>query len=479
MRYHIVLRYVGIILLIDAAFLLISGIISFWQADSGFFPLVYTAIIAALFGVFPFIFVPSTEEISIKEGFTIVVLSWILSCLIGMVPYILWGGEFTLTNAWFESVSGFTTTGSSILTNIETLPDGLLFWRSTTQWIGGVGIIIFALSILPSMGKIGMTLYRSEISPLAAVNFKYQTRKTLRIIMTVYVGLTIAETVLLMFCGMDLFDAITHSFATVSTGGFSPKNLSVAHYGSIQIESIIIVFMILSGINFGLLFLTFSGKAKTLLKSTIFRTYLVMLFMGVVLVAINIHGTVYRGWGETIRHAAFQVISIGTSTGFASADSNIWPPFSQMLIIFFTLLCACSGSTAGGIKVDRVVLLWHAIKKRVTKVQHTHAIVKAKIEGFSIDDDVLEASLLYIILYVGIVFISGLIISFLGIDIMTAFSASAATMGNVGPGFGLVGSVSNFANIPELGKWILTGDMLLGRLEIFGLLLFFLLKFWK
>jgi trk system potassium uptake protein TrkH len=479
MRYHIVLRYAGIILLINAAFLLISGIISFWHGDSGFFPLIYTAIIAALFGVFPFIFVPSTEEISIKEGFTIVVSSWILSCLIGMVPYILWGGEFTFTNAWFESVSGFTTTGSSILTNIEALPDGLLFWRSTTQWIGGVGIIIFALSILPSMGKIGMTLYRSEISPLAAANFRYQTRETLRIIMTVYVGLTIAETILLMFCGMDLFDAITHSFATIATGGFSPKNLSVAHYGSIQIETVIIIFMILSGINFGLLFLTFSGKARMLLKSTILRTYLIMLFAGVALVAINIHGTVYGEWGGTIRHAAFQVISIGTSTGFASADSTIWPPFSQMLIIFFTLLCACSGSTSGGIKVDRIVLFWHAIKKRITEIQHTHAIVKAKIEGLTIDDDVLEASLLYIILYVGIVFISGLIISFLGVDIMTAFSASAATMGNVGPGFGLVGSASNFANIPELGKWILTGDMLLGRLEIFGLLLFFLLKFWK
>ncbi|MBN2179314.1 MAG: TrkH family potassium uptake protein [Deltaproteobacteria bacterium] len=479
MRYHIVLRYVGIILLINAAFLFISAIISFLKGDSALFPLIYTCLIAALFGAFPFIFIPPTEEISIKEGFTIVVSSWLLSCLIGMIPYVLWGGEFTLTNAWFESVSGFTTTGSSILTNIEALPDGLLFWRSATQWIGGVGIIIFALSVLPSMGKIGMMLYRSEISPLAAANFRYQTRETLRIIMTVYVGLTVAETIALVACGMSLFDAINHSFTTIATGGFSPKNLSVAYYRSPQIETIIMIFMILSGINFGLLFLSLSGKLKVLLRSTVLRTYLIMLFAGVVLVAVNIHGAVYGGWGETIRHAAFQVISIGTSTGFASTDSNIWPPFSQMLIVFFTLLCACSGSTSGGIKVDRAVLLWHAIKKRITKVQHTHAVVKAKIEGIAIDDDVLEASLLYIILYVAIVFVSSLLICFMGIDIMTAFSASAATMGNVGPGFGLVGSVSNFGNIPEIGKWILTGDMLLGRLEIFGLLLFFLLRSWK
>ncbi|MBN2282744.1 MAG: TrkH family potassium uptake protein [Deltaproteobacteria bacterium] len=479
MRYHIILRYVGIILLINAAFLLVSAMISFFKGDSALFPLIYTCLIAALFGAFPFIFIPPTEEISVKEGFTIVISSWLLSCLIGMIPYVLWGGEFTITNAWFESVSGFTTTGSSILTDIEALPPGLLFWRSVTQWIGGVGIIIFALSVLPSMGKIGMTLYRSEISPLAAANFRYQTRKTLQIIMSVYIGLTAAEAIALMLCGMDSFDAITHSFATIATGGFSPKNLSIAYYGSISVETVIMIFMILSGINFGLLFLAISGRPKILLRSTILHAYLIMLAAGVALVAVNVHGTVFNTWGEAVRNAAFQVISIGTSTGFATTDSTIWPPFSQLLILFFTLQCACSGSTSGGIKVDRAVLLWHAIKKRVLKVQHPRAIVKEKIEDMVIDDDVLEASLLYIILYVLIVFVSSLLICFMGIDIMTAFSASAATIGNVGPGFGLVGSVSNFSQIPELGKWILSGDMLLGRLEIFGLLLFFLLRYWK
>ncbi len=479
MRYHIIFRYAGIVLLLNAAFLFVSAVISFFNGDSGFFLLAYTCLIAALFGVFPFIFIPSTEEISNKEGFAIVVSSWLLSCLIGMVPYVLWGGEFTITNAWFESVSGFTTTGSSILTNIEALPKGLLFWRSATHWIGGVGIIIFALSVLPSIGKVGIVLYRAETSPLAAANFRYRTKKTMQIIMFVYVGLTVLETFALIACDMNLFDAITNSFATIATGGFSPKNLSIAYYQSISVECVIMIFMILSGINFGLLFVTLSGDFRAPFKSGVIKFYLVMLAAGVILTAVNIHGTVFEEWGEAIRYAAFQIISIGTSTGFATTNSNLWPPFSQLLILFFTLQCACSGSTSGGIKVDRTVLFWHAIKQRITKAEHPHAVVKAKTDGVAVDSDVLEAGLLFITLYIVIVFVSTLLICFMGVDIMSAFSASAATMGNVGPGFGLVGSVSNFSQIPEFGKWILTGDMLLGRLEIFGLFLFFLLKSWK
>lgn len=479
MRYHIILRYIGIVLLLNAAFLVVSAMISFFNNDSGLFPLLYTCLIATLFGAFPFIFIPSVEEISNKEGFTIVVSSWLISCLIGMVPYVLWGGEFTATNAWFESVSGFTTTGSSILTDIENVPLGLLFWRSATHWIGGVGIIIFVLSVLPSMGKIGMVLYRTEISPLAAANFRYRTKKTIRIIMFVYVGLTILETIALMVCGMNVFDAVTHSFATIATGGFSPKNASIAHYQSMPIETVVMIFMILSGINFGLLFVTLSGNIRALFKSTVVRFYLGMLVVGVALAAVNIHGTIYPLWADAFRYAAFQIISIGTSTGFAATDSNLWPPFAQVLILFFTLQCACSGSTSGGIKTDRSVLFWHAIKQRITKFEHPHAVVKTKVDGVAIDDDTLDASLLFIALYIVIVFLSTLVICFMGIDSMTAFSASAATMGNVGPGFGLVGSISNFSQIPELGKWILTGDMLLGRLEIYGLLLFFLLKSWK
>ena len=247
MRPHVILRYVGLVLLLNSVFLLISGVISAVKGDSGQFPLFYSFTISVLFGAFPLIFVPSTSDISNQEGFTIVVASWLLSCMVGVLPYVLWGGEFTFTNAWFESVSGYTTTGSSILTNIEGLPAGLLFWRSATQWIGGIGIIIFVLSVLPATERAGITLYRTEMSSLAADTFHYRTKKTLKVLLYVYIALTLLETVSLLACGMNLFDAVTHSFTTIATGGFSPKNNSIAHYQSLSIEIVIMVFLRLSG----------------------------------------------------------------------------------------------------------------------------------------------------------------------------------------------------------------------------------------
>ena len=479
MRYPVIFRYGGIALLLNGGFLFLAALVSFLYNDSAFLPLLYTALIALLFGAFPFIFIPRSHEITNKEGFTIVVASWIFACIIGMVPFLLWGGEFTLVKAWFESVSGFTTTGASILTDIEALPPGLLFWRASTHWIGGVGIIIFVLSVLPSMGKVGMILYRTEISALAASNFRYRAKKTMQVIMFVYLGLTVLQMVALMACGLNLFDAITHAFSTISTGGFSPKNASIGHYGSVSVETVIIIFMGLSGIHFGLLFITLSGNPMVFLRSTVVKVYLLLLSAGTILTAAAIQGPLYPSWGEAFRLAAFQVVSIGTSTGFATADTTLWPHFAQLLLIFFMFQCACSGSTTGGIKVDRTVLLWHALKKRIKKVEHPHAFVKAKIDGTAIDDDVLEATLLFITLFIVIAFLSTLALAALGMDSMTAFSASAATLANVGPGFGLVGSASNFSIIPDTGLWILSLNMLLGRLEIFGLLLFFLLRYWR
>jgi len=479
MRPPIVLRYVGLVLLLNAFFLLISCVISGFNSDSAFFPLLYTSLISALFGVFPLIFIPPTSTITNKDGFTIVILSWLLSCLVGVIPYIMWGGEFTFTNAWFESVSGFTTTGSSILTNIEALPLGLLFWRSATHWIGGIGIIIFVLAVLPHMGKPGMILYRTEMSSLAADNFHYRSRKTIQVLLVIYVGLTLVETISLLFCGMSLFDAVTHSFATIATGGFSPKNLSVGYYKSAAVEIVIIVFMILSGIHFGLLFGALTGKISELWKSSIVRYYLAALTTGVIAVTVSLHGSQAYSWAEALRQAAFQVLSIGTSTGFATTDSSIWPSFAQLVMIFFTLQCACAGSTSGGIKVDRIVLFWKAIVKRVKKMQHPALVMKIKIDTMAFDDDVVEVNVLFISFYIGIVFLSALILTALGVDTLSAFSGSAATMGNVGPGFGVVGSMSNFSQIPAFGKWILTATMLLGRLEIFGLIIFFAEKSWR
>jgi trk system potassium uptake protein TrkH len=442
-------------------------------------PLLYAALVAALFGAFPLIFVPSTTSITNKEGFIIVVFGWLLSCTVGVLPYVLWGGEFTLTNGWFESVSGFTTTGSSILTNVEALPRGLLFWRSATHWIGGTGIIIFVLSVLPSMGKAGMILYRTEMSPLASDNFLFRTRRTLHILVSVYVGLTAAETLCLLFCGLDLFDAVTHAFGTIATGGFSTKNASIAHFSSLPVEIAVMVFMVLSGIHFGMLFAAASGRIEDVRRSPIVRYYLAALLLGIALTTVSLHGRVYGDWWDAVRYASFQILSQGTSTGFATADSSVWPPFAQLMIIFFTLQCACAGSTSGGIKADRIVIFWKAVLRRIRSIQHPSAVITVKLHRVSLPDDLVEVTLLFIALYMGIVFLTTLVLSFLGVDALTAFSGSVATMGGVGPGLGKVGSMSNYSAIPALGKWALTANMLLGRLEIFSIIIFLMPRSWE
>lgn len=479
MRFPVVLRYVGLVLLIDAVFVFLSSMISFYDGDTALLPLLYTAVVVALFGVFPLIFVPPTTSITNKEGFIIVVLGWLLSCTAGLLPYVLWGGEFNLTNAWFESVSGFTTTGSSILTDVEALPRGLLLWRSTTHWIGGIGIIIFVLSVLPPMGKTGMILYRTEMSPMAADNFLFRTRKTLRVLGGVYVGLTAAETVCLLVCGLDVFDAVTHAFGTIATGGFSTKNASIAHFKSLSVEIVVIIFMILSGMHFGVLFVAMSGKIEEVWKSPIVRFYLAALALGVILTAVNLHNNLYAGWEEAIRYGAFQVISLGTSTGFATADSSVWPPFAQILLIYFTLQCACAGSTSGGIKADRIVIFWKDLLRRIKSIQHPSAVITVKLREIPLHNDLVGVALLFIALYLGIIFLTTLVLSFLGVDALTAFSGSVATMGCVGPGFGEVGSLGNYSGIPTLGKWALTANMLLGRLEIFSIIVFLMPRSWR
>ncbi|MBN1277902.1 MAG: TrkH family potassium uptake protein [Deltaproteobacteria bacterium] len=479
MRPHIILRYIGLVLLFNAIFLFVSSLISALNSDSSLFPLLYSAVISALFGTFPLIFVPPTKTISNKEGFIIVLSSWLLSCLVGCIPYILWGGEFSFTNAWFESVSGFTTTGSTILTDIEALPKGLLFWRSSTHWIGGIGIIIFVLSVLPSIGSARMTLYRSEMSSLAMNNFHYRTHKTIQILAIIYVGLTFLETLSLLLCGMNLFDAITHSFATIATGGFSPKNLSIAFYKNLSAEIVIMIFMILSGIHFGLLFVTISGNFNDIRKSSIVMYYLLALLIGTALTAVSLHGNQFESWTDSLRYSAFQIISVGTSTGFATADSSVWPMFAKVLMIFFTLQCACAGSTSGGIKVDRIVIFWKSVKRKLIRLQYPNAVVPVKVDKAAVSDETVEMCLVYIIMYLAVTAVSTLVLTALGTDGLTAFSGTAATLGNVGPGFGAVGSISNYSSIPEFGKWIFTANMLLGRLEIFVLIMFFMPRSWR
>jgi trk system potassium uptake protein TrkH len=480
MRPHVIFRYVGIVLLFNGGFLLVSAAISLYHHQSDFLPLLYSAIITILFGVFPLIFVPPSSQIFNIEGLVIVVSSWLLSCVVGVLPYILYGGEFTLVNAWFESVSGFTTTGSSILNDVEALPFGLLFWRAATHWIGGIGIIVFVLAVLPAIGPASMLLSRSEISPLAMKNFQYRTQKTLKIVLIVYLSLTFLETVSLIACGMGVFDAVTHSFATIATGGFSTKNASVAYFRNPAVEIVIIVFMILSGIHFGVLFAAASGRFREMWRSSTVRFYVGAMAAGTLMVTVSIHGGgVYEKWADAVRYAAFQVASVGTSTGFATADSGGWPPFAILVMIYFTLQCACSGSTSGGIKVERIQIFWKSIRTKIRKLKYPKAVVPLRMDNSVVSEEVVTTTLLFIVFYLAVVFVSTLLLTGMGVDILSAFSGTAASMGNVGPGFGTLSSLSNYSRLPELGKLVLTVVMLLGRLEIFGLILFFSVRTWK
>ncbi|HOG25549.1 MAG TPA: TrkH family potassium uptake protein [Bacteroidales bacterium] len=475
MRIQVIARYMGLVLLVNALFMFIAVIISaIYGFDTGFSPLLLSAVITATIGSFPYIFVRESSEVTTREGYVIVVLSWVLSCLFGMLPYLLWGGEFILINAWYESVSGYTTTGGTILTNIEAIPHSLLFWRASTHWIGGMGVVLFMLLILPEVSSIRLKLSRIEISSLSQESYHFRAIESVRVIAYVYFGLTLLETIALWISGMSLFDAICHSFATIATGGFSTRNNSVAYYDSVLIETIIIVFMTLSALNFGMIFLLVAKGSLLLFKSPVTRYYIAALLSGSTLVSLNLGLTgTYDSLGDSFRFGFFQTFSLATSTGFASADSSMWPNFSILLLIFFSLQCACSGSTSGGIKADRILISYYSIKAHITKRLHPRSVVPTRVGGHAIDPDTVSEVNLFIVFYLLCVLTASLLITLTGVDIMDAVSSTIAHIGNVGPGFGNVGSMSNYHLFNGFSKFVLTIIMILGRIELFGFFILF------
>lgn len=476
MRKEIVIKHLGYVLFLNGTFLFISFLISLVNHESSMLPLMFSAVICGIFGAFPLIYVEKTQSISFTEGLSIVVFGWLLTCIAGMLPYIMWGGEFTLANAWFESVSGFTTTGSTILNDVEALPLGLIFWRSATHWIGGIGIIIFVLLILPQSKGQRISIYNSEVSALTKMNFNYNARNVVRILALVYVCLTFVETILLMIAGMSFFDALNHSFATVATGGFSTKNLSVAAYGNVWVEIIIMIFMVLSGIHFGLIFGTVMLKKENIFRSSLVKSYLLVMMVGIVLVWIKLYSSDFYSFWDALRYGSFQVISVGTTTGFATADSAGWPIFTQIILIYFTIQCAMAGSTSGGLKFDRVYIFFKSLNKQIKILKHPYGVFITKIDGKTIDEQLEQQTLVFIVLYILTFFITTFALTALNIDGMTSFSASIATLGNVGPGFGNVSSLGNFGSLPDLAKYLLSINMLFGRLEIFNILALILIK---
>lgn len=481
MRIDVVLRYVGQVMLFIAAFMLLSAGISYVSGvDSAFYPLLLSALLTALLGAFPLIFVEKRVQISNKEGFCVVVGSWLVACIVGTFPYLMWGGEFTLMNAWFESVSGFTTTGATILNDIEELPRGLLFWRMATCWIGGMGVVMFALVILPSMGRSRMMLSNVEMSSLAKENFHYRTQMIVQILMVVYLGLTILSTLMFKVAGMNWFDALCHSMSSVSTCGFSTKNASLAFYNSPMIEAVLVTTILVAGIHFGLIYATVTGKRGNIFRSEVTRVYLALVFVASLLVAVSLYSAeLYPTFGQSFRHAIFQVSSLITTSGFATADTNTWTSFAIIILIFVSMVCACSGSTTGGIKIDRLVLSAKMMKARMKQQRHPNAVIRIKLDGVIQENDTLHTVTVFIVAYMMLILLGSLIGALCGLDLMTAFSGAVACVGNVGPGFGEVGSMDNFAAIPAVMKGVDALLMLFGRLEIFGLIQFFFMKWWN
>ncbi len=481
MRVEVVLRYVGVVMLFIAMFMLLSAGISYVSGvDSAFYPLLLSSLLTALLGAFPLIFVGPCEQITNKEGFCIVVGAWLVACVVSMFPYLIWGGEFTLVNAWFESVSGLTTTGSTILNDVEGLPRGLQFWRFATTWIGGMGVVMFALVILPSMGRSKMMLSNVELSSMARDNYRYRSQIIVQILLVVYVGLTVVSTLLLKMAGMNWFDALCHAMSACATSGFSTKNASVAYFNSPAIDTILILTMVTAGIHFGVIYATVTGKRNNLFRSEVTRWYLGSLLAGGLLIAVSIYAAdLYPTFWAAFRHGMFQFVSLVTTTGFATADSNTWTPFAVILLIFGSIICACAGSTAGGIKVNRLVLAGKMMRTKLKLQQHPNAVIRIRLDGVIQDNEVLHAVMIYIVAYLMFILMGTIFGTMLGVDLTTSFTGSVASMGNVGPGFGEVGSMDNFSALPSGFKVANTLLMLLGRLEIFGLIQIFLIKWWR
>ncbi|MBQ6612546.1 MAG: TrkH family potassium uptake protein [Alistipes sp.] len=481
MRIHVVIRYIGMMLIFLASFMLASaGVSLINNHDSALYPLLLSSFVTMILGLFPLIFVDSADEIKTKEGYAIVVGSWLVACIVGMFPYLIWGGEFTIINAWFESVSGFTTTGASILNDIEFLPRGLLFWRQSTTWIGGIGVVMFALVILPSLGRNRQLLYNVELSTIAKDNFRYRSREIMRILIFVYLGLTVITTILLKLSGMCWFDAATHAMSACGTSGFSTKNASVAFFDNPTIELVMMGAMTLSGIHFGILYATITGRRNNIFRSEVVRGYIGMMLIATLIIAASLFSeNIYPSFIESLRHASFQVVSLTTTSGFATADTNLWTPLAIILLIFCSIICGCAGSTSGGMKVDRLLLALKVIRNRINMQQHPNAVISTKTDGTVQGDNVLSLVMTFIVAYLLLALAGTIVYAMFGCDIITSFTASISCISNVGPGFGEIGSLDNYSEFPIILKFTSTLLMLIGRLEIFGFIQLFFLRSWR
>ncbi len=481
MRWRYILNVVSILILFLGLSMLAPLAVALYYGDRSVWSILQAAVVTIASGALLHFYLRGSkaEHLTQREGMAIVALGWTLAGIFGALPFYF-GGEFgPFVDAFFESVSGFTTTGSSILTDIEGVSKGLLFWRSLIQWMGGMGIIVLSIAILPFLGVGGMQLYKAEVPSPVPDKLKPRIQDTAKILWKVYAIFTLAQIVLLMFGGMSLYDAVCHAFTTMPTGGFSPRNSSIAHYDSVYIDTIIILFMFAAGVNFSLHYQLLTGKPLAVWKDAEFRVFAGAAAVLTLVVTFDVFGTVYDHFGKAFQYAAFQVVSILTTTGFATADYEQWPAMSQLILLICMFIGGSAGSTGGGVKWLRALLCFKYCYRELFALIHPHAVIHVKLQKKTVPEDVMRSVLGFLALYVGLFAICSVVLAGLGVDFVTSLGAVASTLGNIGPGFGAVGPVENFALIPTPGKWLLIWCMLLGRLEIFTVLILVVPEFWR
>lgn len=480
MNIKIILRVVGLLMFVEGAFLLLPLIISLIYGENDSMGFVLSSGTNMLVGGAIIWFTRNaSKDIGKREGFIIVSLVWIVFSLLGSLPYIFTGAIPSYTDAFFETMSGFTTTGSSILNDIESLSHGVLFWRSLTHWLGGMGIIVLSLAILPIFGIGGMQLYIAEVPGPTPDKISPRIRHTAATMWAIYLVLTVVETLLLWAGDMSLFDAVCHAFATMATGGFSTKQASIGFWPSPYIQYVIIVFMFLAGTNFTLTYFTLRGKFKPILNDEEFKYYAIIVLGFTILLSVGLLITSQYGVEESFRNSLFWVVSLVTTTGFGTVDYLLWKPVLIALIFMLFFFGGSAGSTGGGIKIMRIVLLFKNGYYELKRLIHPNAVIPLKFNMHSVDSKIVTNVLAFFVLYF-MIFGGSIVIFMLFVpDLETSMGAVASCLGNIGPGLGAVGPAENYAHIHPIGKWFLSFLMLLGRLELFTILVLFSPAFWK
>ncbi|MBT8263559.1 MAG: TrkH family potassium uptake protein [Bacteroidia bacterium] len=493
LNYKIIFHLMGLLLLVNGGFILLSSVVSFAYDDGVGFPMVYSGLTVLAVGTILMLVTRNHQkEIQKREGYLIVTFGWIMMSLAGTLPYLFTGTIPGFTNAFFETMSGYTTTGASILNDIESVPKGVLFWRSVTHWIGGMGIIVLAIAILPLLGIGGMQLFAAEAPGPGGDKLHPRITDTAKRLWIIYFGYTAAETILLKVAGMSFFDAINHSLSTLSTGGFSTKNASVAYWNDTPvIQYIIMIFMFLAGTNFVLSYFAFKTKFSKVFRDEEFKLYGYFIIGLTIVASAMIYfqadpsaSTVDHPlvWGElesAIRHGLFQVLAIVTTTGFSTADYTLWTPFLTIFFFGLMFLGGSSGSTAGGVKIVRHLIM---IKNGIIEFRrtlHPNAILPVRYNRKAVQQPIVFNILAFFILYMLSFIVGVLVFSWLGLDFSTALGAAASTLGNVGPALGDLGPTGNYAILPDIAKWWSTFLMLIGRLELFTVLILFTPFFWR